>query len=309
MPKTRAQVRAMDAAITLGRNGLGFRIAFALRNLQKQVRAEEVNAALAMQSPAPLYESDAWRVFESNLADAFDTAPGSPLMRTIGAAIDGTLKHTPPVDPKIFDRAKVYATAERWAGIHGAFLVRDIDTETRLAVREVVQDAFSRQQSTKTAARALLKIKGFGVTSQQSGALIKIYDDARAGGASASVARRVMRKAYERKRKARASLVARTEATKAAATAQRMTYSEAVNSGQLNPAEWVIEWVTRVARVCERCISMSGARAELPDGIFMGAPIVGGGPKLEGTRIMPARPPVHPGCYCAIHVVRRDSLP
>lgn len=310
MPSRDATIDALDAAAAASQAAVRRAVIDAITALRQGITDAEVRAALESRSAVPIFESAAWIAFAKLLSSIF--ASDGPLRRTMDRAITRTLLSTPVVDPAAFSFEPVYERAILWLEREGARFVTNVTLGTKAAIRRITQESFAEPVGIREAARRLLKLKGFGLTVPQTRTL-RLYTTALmtgeiegSAGLTSKQIDRLVQKRFNLMRKQRARLASHTEPANAGLAAQRELWDEAVLQQQLDVDLYVLQWVTRVIRVCPRCIALNGKLAEIHGGLFTSRPIAGGG-KWNGIRIVIARPTVHPDCHCALRVVRRPE--
>lgn len=303
-------ITGFDQSARLSQPAIRSLVLEAIDGLRAGIRAAEVEAALAQRSPVPIFESAAWERFSQTLAKIFGVEDDGALLRTMKSAARKALESSPVVDSSAFVFEPVFTRAVDWLEREGARLVTVVTESTRAAIRRVVQDAFVEPLGVRQAARRILEIRGFGLNVPQTrsferyvGALLT-RELPGSEDLSGKQIQRLIDIRFRVLRRERARLVAKTESYNAAAASQRDLWSEAVTQEQIDPEVYLLEWVTRVIRVCPRCIALAGKTAEIQGGTFTSGTIVGGG-RFDGTQIVVERPTVHPDCYCALRVIRR----
>lgn len=303
-------IAGFDRAARLSQAEIAALVAAAVAALREGIRRSEILAALAQRSPAPIFESAAWDDLAAELAKIY--GPDGPLSKTMKSAARSALR-TPAIKGATdFSFDAVFARSRDWLDREGGRLITAVSEGTREAIREVVKNAFAEPLGIRDAARNILDIKGFGLNRPQSRSFnrwVEALLSRQVEGSenlSGEQIQRLIDARYKKMLKQRARLIAKTESRNAAAAAQRELWSEAVDQGLLDADAYVLEWVTRVIRVCPRCIALAGAIAEINGGDFTSANIEGGG-RFDGTQIVVTRPTVHPDCYCALRVRRRPK--
>jgi len=298
-----------DGAARVGRAATRSRILRAVAELREGLSNEEVAAALRSGSGSPIFGSVAWQNFTAELALVYDVDTSNPMFKTIRRAAMSALR-TGPVKSIDFD--SVAELAMSWMRRQGATLVTNVEEHTKQGIREVVSNAFREGQDTTVAARAIMDVKGFGLTRHQSVSLIRFTRELYTGGfpgsktMSPAKRRKLINQKHATYLRQRARTVAHTEGYNAAAEGQRLFWSEAAAQGELDREKFVLQWVTRMVRTCPRCIALHGKIAEIDGGAFTSDTIVGGG-RFDGTRITVTRPTVHPRCFCALRLVPRPE--
>jgi SPP1 gp7 family putative phage head morphogenesis protein len=177
-----------------------------------------------------------------------------------------------------------------WARRHAGELLRHVDTETRWAIRRVVEEAINRGAAPAETAKVLENV--IGLTHRQAQAVIR-YRASLAADEGLTPARidRLTSRYATRLLRHRARMIARTETLLAANAGRRAQWERNVAEGVILPDRWVREWVAIVpsdGRTCPICVSMDGERAVI------------GEPYASGRM----GPPDHPACRCT-EVLRR----
>jgi hypothetical protein len=80
-------------------------------------------------------------------------------------------------------------------------------------------------------------------------------------------------------------------------------WEEAVNQGNLDGEEYVLEWLARIGTTgtCPRCIALDGKTRHITTGLFVSDIVASG--SFKGQIIRIKRPVVHPRCRCATRIV------
>lgn len=172
---------------------------------------------------------------------------------------------------------------------HGAKMVTDITDETRLAVRNVVTDAFRFGGHPREQARTIRTMIGL---TQRSVRAVANYEAAlREENRPADQVERMVEKYYQRQLKLRATTIARTETMSASNAAQLTAWNSAADKGLLNRATFRMQWlVTRDDRLCQFCAPIPGMNE---GGIALGG-------KFKTPKGLVDSPPLHPQCRCSV---------
>ncbi len=191
-----------------------------------------------------------------------------------------------------------------------ADLVRGINFETKLAIREAISRSFSEGLTVSQTARAIELIEGIGLTRTQLKAvnnlritlqqnafedLPKSVRDRLASFRAIGPARQgrideVIRRYEARLLRQRAVSLAISETIRAAVRGQNLLWKQAMRDGFLDPSTHQIAWViTPDSRLCERC---KRQKAKYPFRPING--VYGNGEP---------GPPLHPMCRCAERTV------
>ncbi len=305
-----------DRSVRLSRAAVSALFLQAMAELRTDITIGEVEAALAQRSPLPIFESKAWVKFRDTVGAIFSTATDGPLMRTMISAARSAFATSPVADPAGFSFDLVFERAIEWLEREGAKFVTVIDTQTRDGVRIIIQRAFAEPLSQRQGAREILKLKGFGLNRPQSASLANFAAKLKAGelpefpgseNFSDKEIRKMIEKRYQVLRKRRARVVAHQEPAEAASAAQRLLWDEAAAQRQIDTELYVLQWVTRIIRVCPRCIALSGKTAEIVGGTFVSDPVIGGG-SVGGTVIHASRPTLHVDCHCGLRIILRPPI-
>ena len=294
----------VDKAAALGIPGSRKIVLRAFDDLVDGIGVGAAAEAAATGSTAPIFElTDVWDEFDATLVSVFDPEDG-PLVRTMARAVKDSLGDL-AVPGAGLDVADVAAQSEAWLMRNGARLVTNVTGNTRLAITNVVQNAFAGPESVQAAAREIMRIKGFGLTVPQMSSLEKLTAGWMSEGLSPKTIERLGKKAHGAMLRRRARVVAQTEAYNAGHAAQGLLWKEATAEGGLDPGDFVQEWVTRVIRVCPRCQALDGTVAEINGGTFTSRVVEDG--SFAGQVIEIAAPTVHPLCFCARRIINRED--
>ncbi len=311
MPRPFEIIDAIDKAAALSIPAVRKIFDAAARELREGITDDEIEKALAGKAAGPILSSAAWELFAAKLAEMF--AIDGPLAKTMAAAYRRGMKEA-PLKGHALDFAELEKATARYLKRHGARLVKDVTRSTKRSIAVIIRSA-SRAGTTKRAARAILKIKGFGLTRHETAQFDawarRLY--ARAANPksdlfelSARELQQRLNREYRRRLRHRAKRIANTEAYGAGNAARRELWTEAVDQGVLDADAYLLQWITRVIAVCPRCEALHEKTAKIVDGVFVSDPVEEG--QFAGTVIRILRPTVHPWCYCAIRTVRRKDV-
>lgn len=281
-------------------------VAAALRllKLDKPTIAE----AMRLASLDPITSSAAWGA----MSDALDAlfAVGGPIdaahLRGWAHAEAALLElHQLGVLPQ--DLRDV--AAEVWLREHGAVLVRDVLESTRAGIQRALVDALqTTDRRLQKAARAILRTQGLALDRGRYAQLVGYGREQAGRGHTVRQLEALMRKRHDKLLLDRARTIGRHELRTAGEQGKRDLWRAAAGAGRLDPSAWVIEWVTRVARVCPRCQALDGQVVHIYAVEWRSNPVVGAG-KLSGRIETPTAPPLHVRCYCGTRLVRVADLP
>ncbi len=304
----------IDRAGALGLASVRKAIIGAFDALAAGIGAGSVEDSMATGSAGPiLAATDAWETFASKLLEPFEAE--SALANVMAFAAAESLA-TLPVDVVGLDMGAVNDQAVAWLEREGAKLVTVVSNNTRAAINQLVQDAFAGSDSVQSAAAKILRVKGFGLTRPQAISYEKwvaglLDPDGPGAGLSERKIRQLMRQKYQKMLKHRAGVVADTETKNAGNASQGQLWREAVAQEKLDPAVYVMEWVTRVVGACPRCEALDGTTAEIVGGQFESRLVESG--SFAGQVIIIGSPTVHPKCQCTRRIINRadalDALP
>ena len=188
--------------------------------------------------------------------------------------------------------------AIKWAADHSSELIREVSDETRAGVRSIISEAFTSGGHPYETARQIREM--VGLTDRQMGSVRSLRERLRAAKAT-DIDKKVER--YTKKRiNQRAKLIARTETIRSACEGQQTHWNDMIQKGYLDKDEMVKEWiVTPDDRLCARCNELDGKQAPI-DGEFTEMTIA------KSTMTDLPHPPLHPGCRCAIGLVKKEGV-
>jgi len=173
---------------------------------------------------------------------------------------------------------------DRMVQAEQARLVREVSTETRRAIANVVSRGYASGVHPYVLAPQIREV--VGLTSRQANAVMNFAEGQRKLGRSPDrVAASAMRYAGKM-RTARAKLIATTETSKAATAARIEGFMDAGRQGYFNIATAELEWSAVQDDPKEICAQLNGTRVPL-------------GQTWDGA--LPGF--IHPGCRCSCHLV------
>jgi SPP1 gp7 family putative phage head morphogenesis protein len=187
--------------------------------------------------------------------------------------------------------------AIEWVSQNAGSLIQQWGDSSRDALRRLIGDAFQRGIGSSALARQI-KQTGIGITWRSARAVLNMRHRLEADGVAADTIDKRAERYFNRLLRDRAEMIARTEMTRAMTHARLESWRQAIGRGLLDPGRYVKEWVTtHDARTCETCLALDGARAPVPDGIFIGEDGTNGG----------LGPGAHPRCRCIVITVEAGS--
>lgn len=176
-----------------------------------------------------------------------------------------------------------------WAKKYGAEQVKYVNKATKAAIRQITLRGLNDGLSPQEQRRAIKQI--VGLLPKHVIAVQSYRDNLIASGMDQANVDRLTAKYADKLLRYRAGTIGLTESHTATNEGLRQANADAVKRGILDPDEYEQEWLTSAdKRRCDRCESMQGKRASLPDGTFPGD---GAGPVL------------HPRCRCTTIIVRK----
>lgn len=304
MATTEQISKALDRSAKKSQAGTAGIVAGAITALSNLTPASAVQRAIASRSAGPILASPGWDAFLRELRVL--SSDSSPVLKTMDAAGRNAVRFSPSAATAAdFNFETFYRAARRWNSVHGSQLVTNVSDSTKEAIRTIVDQAFAEPKGVRQAARTLLDVKGFGLDKVKQQTLRRYTSDLIAQGRPADQVDRMTRERWKKLRKARSILVARTESYTAAGEASRLVWSQEASTGALSTSVYVLQWITRLIRVCPRCMALNGKTTEVQGGIFESDPVASG--SFAGQVIRVRRPTVHPGCFCALRVIRREA--
>lgn len=322
-------LEALDRAQRISQGDLNLAVAEAVAELRSALDLDELVEAVRIGSNAEeLMVGEAWDAFETRLAreltlgddaleilrngklsDLADAADGR-VLRSYFSGSRAAVTHSPidvqrvPLKKFLDDRMRTKAI--EWLDTHGAAKVTNITDSTKDSLRVIISRASQEGSDVKRIERLLVSlgddVKGprLGLHRHQQELFEKLIDET--VDVPAFERGRILHQDWQRKMRRRGRLIARTETLTAANEGASDAYKEAVAEDMIDADLYLLEWVTRVIKVCKRCQAMDGATRELTGGVFTSDGSTG---KTETTE----NPDLHPGGYCGTRTIRRaDAL-
>lgn len=168
-------------------------------------------------------------------------------------------------------------------------LIRELEAETRDAIRQIILDAFEEGGHPYQQARDIRML--IGLTERQSNAVSNYWDNLLSTGMSASRAEEMAMRYFGRLLNHRAKTIARTETIRAAGMGREALWRQAVEEGLLDPyatrRSWLITPDDRLCPICQAIPEMN------PGGVKLFEPFQ----TLNGPEM---QEPAHPNCRCSV---------
>jgi hypothetical protein len=196
-----------------------------------------------------------------------------------------------------FDSSDFRAVA--WAEAQAGALVKEIDEETRNAIKKIVLDSLNGNYSGDDAAEMISRV--IGLNTRQTRAVENMYQKTLANlvedGTPKRTAIKMARERSEQYRvrliEQRGQMIARTEIMRASNNGRLLSWAQAFDDGLITSA-WRKEWRTYpgfgATGPCPECLELRGTTVEVfkefPNGVLM--------------------PPAHPYCRCTSILVPPD---
>lgn len=273
-----------------------------------EISVSAAEEAIRSGKAAPILDlSKPWEELAKILGEAFTA--GGALGKTFYKAAEMT-SHEAPLAAKPLDLKPIEDYAVRYLDQEGGRLISQITESTQQAIVEIIQQTFTGPIDVQQAARELVALREFGLSSRGQASLLNYTADLQAqvdeGDMSVSQMRHLAGVRGQALRRERGVLVAQTESYNAGNAGRRKMYEEAADQGELDTEVYVLRWVTRAIHVCPRCEALHDKTAEIKGGEFVSSPVKSG--NFAGKVIKVKLPTVHPGCFCAIQSVRKSDL-
>lgn len=262
----------------------------AIDAIRQQVTAEDIVAALRSGQIGlveDLYDFEA-------LAEKLGVVTPAPFRTLARTAADHVVDQLEDIGAAP-DRDRAMDRAQVWAERYSAELVTNITTETRAALREVLERSFDAADP-RSVERTATVVRGVvGLNRPQAAAFERYVDQLLAGGASAEEVAKLGAKRFRELLRYRSKMIAQTELWHAGNQGQHQTWIEAGAEGTLDLQAYEREWVIAPVNPCPTCQSLDGQRRDFV------TPFVAD----DGTSA--AMPPVHPWCFCDLTLRLRDG--
>lgn len=179
-------------------------------------------------------------------------------------------------NPRVFD----------WIENHTGDLIRQVSTETKLAVRSIIDRGFREGRTVDQMARDIKQV--VGLTKNQANAVMNYEKRLIEEKIKPQRTEKLVERYRQKMLRLRASNIARTETITASARGQQLLWQQGADEGLINETTWQRKWiVTRDDRTCPLCMDMAGKTAPIR-GTYPGG--------IQG-------PALHNGCRCAEGIV------
>jgi hypothetical protein len=258
---------------------------FAVESAKKKMSAAEIAAAFETRNSALVLSKVPLDHFEAE----FGVKGEKVLQQTLKLAGDhaATILAAQTGLPVSFDLTNIRAVA--WIRRHGAAMVANVSSQTRLAIVQAIERAIIEGRPPAQAARDLIQLQ-LGLNKQQEKALAAFQKRLLEEGA-ANIDERLAKyvKALERQR---SLMIARTETLNASNGGQQTLWLEAKDKALLDPNKTVRVWlVTDDDRLdVEICEPMDGQERGLEE------------PFITGDGHTVDHPAAHPSCRCSMRL-------
>lgn len=252
---------------------------------------------------------------ESELQAAIETGSVETVMRFLGiedrmtAAMGSSI--IPPIEDVFIDAGRAVPAIQRAGGgelamrfdisnpAASAFLrsydfglIREVSTETRDAVRNVVLNAVQYGGHPREQAKQIKEL--VGLTVKQTQAVQNYRAALELEERPADQVDRMVARYNAKMLRLRGETIARTETIRAGNAAQDMAWEQAATNGLLNRTTLRRQWlVTPDDRLCVYCAQVPGLN---PGGRPLGV-------AFETPFGLMLRPPLHPNCRCVLQLV------
>lgn len=204
----------------------------------------------------------------------------------MASATTTTTPDAQPIEDILHARRAFHLTNEeavRWADEHAAAHIRDLTTEMRTELREMIRNSFVAGIPPRELAVQIQD--GIGLAPAQAQAVSNYRKSLEKTDLAPEKIDKLVSEYRDNWIKFRALTIARTETIAAAVMGQQAIWDKASRAGLLQVDEWEQSWiVTPDDRLCPRCRPYHDIRAPL-NGTFENG--------VTG-------PPLHPRCRCAI---------
>jgi len=275
-----------------------------VKETQGKIVLARIEAAFATGNLETVMKTIPWETMETGLSERWRVAI-EKLVAQGATASSGSLP-PPPVTGLSVRFDVTNPRAVEWVDRHAADLVTRVSAESRTAIKETIQRAFTDGKHPYESARIIKE--RIGLLPKHARAVEKFearerhnlleknpkmsFEEAsaKARGKAAKYAAKLL--------KYRAENIARTETLTASNRGQLELWQQAVEQGFL-PKHVRRKWLlTDDDRLCSTCAEMAGATAGL-DEVFTG-PVSEEGKVLAGDC---ETPPLHPSCRCSMRLV------
>lgn len=172
---------------------------------------------------------------------------------------------------------------ERAVYDHGAWLIREIDLETRKAVQTVVANARRDGLHPRQFAPQITEL--VGLTTRQAVAVENRLNGMLQQGMSNERSAREATRYSDRLHRQRAMTISRTETIRAANIGRREAFAQAARNGLFNSSQARREWIAVQTDPKELCFGLNGTTVTFNQEFPYGDP------------------PVHPNCKCSTWLV------
>ena len=174
--------------------------------------------------------------------------------------------------------------ALEWSQKTAATLVTNMDGDSRLAIRQIINDGFTQGLNGETISRRLI-YDGLGLQSRQVQSLASYRAVLEASELKAEKVARLVQRRRDKMVRYRARLIARTETMRASNMGLNLEWQDRIQRGLIRPNRMRKRWiVTPDDRLCPYCRSMETQTSSIVDEFE--------NPQFGNTLV----PPLHPAC-------------
>lgn len=213
---------------------------------------------------------------------------------------------------EVIDFDPLYPEVVEAVNYQAATLVRQVTDETRMAIRDVINRAFTEGMDPRRAAKPIIQIlktdelvsvvaDTAGLTRYQARAvgryMARLLDDGMESGRAVQLTKKYAQKML----KLRAETIARTEMVRAQNLGQQASWDQMISQGTLNPNAVQKVWQTAADdRTCPICQPMDGKLVAVQGDFNVAIRYSMNGPVARSVTYQ--TPPAHPNCRCRVYL-------
>lgn len=186
----------------------------------------------------------------------------------------------------------------RFVNEYSATKVKNIGFETQRAIRDVLNESFKGNLTTREAARSIKQF--IGLDDRRYFALLKYESALYKEGYSEAEIKKLVAKQRDIYLHQRSLVIARTETMSASNFGNVASYKDMVQRGIINPDKYEMAWmITPDDRLCEKCLLMKNETAKIGGNFFNRS-----AKNLKYEHVFLAYPPLHPQCRCTTYLTK-----